>query len=72
MRSAQQRPRQCSGGGKPASHTYTKPIRGSGGVVRDQELGNCPVNHHQHFDLPVIDGRVQAHAVDLDASRNRW
>ncbi len=71
MRARQQRPEPCTGGGQPASHTYTRPTRGPGGVVRPQVLGNCPANHDQHFDLALFDGRVQPHAADLDASRDR-
>ncbi|WP_410570488.1 hypothetical protein [Amycolatopsis sp. cmx-4-61] len=57
-----QKPQACTGSGRPPSHTYTRRVSGSGGVVRDVQAGNCSVNHHEHYDLPVISGAVAPHA----------
>ncbi|WP_370973882.1 hypothetical protein [Amycolatopsis sp. cg9] len=56
------RPQPCPGGGQPPNHTYTRNVRGSGGVVRQVTAANCPVNHDGHYDLPVINGIVGDHA----------
>lgn len=50
----------CSGSGRAPSETYTRPVKGSGGVVREQQRGTCPDNGG-HRDLPIHGGNVQGH-----------
>lgn len=57
-----QPPQPCPGSGQTPSHTYTRQVRGSGGVVRPVTVANCPVNHDAHYDLDVVAGRVAPHA----------
>lgn len=56
-----QRPQPCPGGGQAPTHTYTRPARGSGGVVRQVEVANCPADHDNHYDLAIVAGRVASH-----------
>lgn len=55
------RQNRCSGSGKAPSETYTRPVRGSGGVVREQRRGTCSDNP-AHQDQPIHGGNVQGHS----------
>jgi hypothetical protein len=64
MLSGQQRRKseRCPGSGREPSHTYTTSAHGSGGAVTRRVVANCPEDHDGHYDLQVINGRVQPHS----------